>query len=271
MNVDYKKIYSLVPDSVKEILDYFNNDNYSAYLVGGYVRDLLLNIYKTKDKHWSPSDIDITTSAAPKEIKEVLMKNNLPVYPMGEKLGTITTKINYKFIDITTFRMESDYSDSRHPDHVKFVSSIEQDLARRDFTINAIALNKNGLVDPFNGVKDLLEKESILRAVGDAKERFIEDPLRILRAIRFHAIKNITDKIDKNTETAMFRYKEELLKIAPERLACEFKNILYPEYDDSKRIKNALMKYKDIIGVFIPEIIPTFGFNQHSKYHNLDC
>lgn len=271
MSINYKKIYSLVPESVKDLLEYFNEANYSAYLVGGYVRDLLLSTYKSKFKNLSPSDIDVTTSATPDEIKRVLQEHNLPVYPMGEKLGTITTKINHRFIDITTFRTESNYSDSRHPDSVKFVSSIEQDLARRDFTINAIALNKGGFVDPFGGIKDLINKDSILRAVGNAKERFMEDPLRILRAIRFHTIKGITDKVDKSTENAMFECKKELLNIAPERLAYEFKNILCPEYDYSERIKEALINYKDIVAVFIPEIIPTFGFNQHSKYHDLDC
>ena len=175
-----------IPRTVRTILEKLN-ENQDAYVVGGCVRDAVLRK--------EPKDWDITTNALPEQIKKVF--ENYPIINNnGEKHGTITVHIDNENYEITTYRIDGDYSDGRHPDKVTFTANLKDDLARRDFTINAMAADINGeLIDPFDGQKDLLH--GILRCVGDPNKRFDEDALRILRGLRFASVLNLV--IDRNT------------------------------------------------------------------------
>ena len=180
-------------------------NGYKAYAVGGAVRDG----YLMRDI----SDVDVTTSATPNEVIEVF--SGYTVIPTGIKHGTVTLLIDNDAIEITTFRSESVYEDNRHPKSVEFVSNVESDLMRRDFTINAMAYNDaEGLIDPYGGRSDCDSK--IIRAVGNAEERFQEDALRILRALRFASKLGFT--IEKETSKAIFKYSHLLKNISAERI-----------------------------------------------------
>ena len=166
-----------IPENVNSLLIKLNNCGFEAFAVGGCVRDSLLGI--------EPNDWDITTSAKPSEIKSVF--SDYQLIEVGEKHGTIAVVINYKPYEITTYRLDGAYSDNRRPDSVSFTDKLEEDLSRRDFTVNAMAYNDEvGLVDPFNGELDLQYKA--LRCVGAPDKRFNEDALRILRALRFASV-----------------------------------------------------------------------------------
>lgn len=184
------------------------NSGFSAYLVGGCVRDIEMGL--------EPKDYDITTSATPDEVKQVFKKHK--IYDTGLKHGTVTVGGEEDNYEITTFRTDGEYLDGRHPESVEFVKDINLDLARRDFTINAMAFNDNGLKDPYGGHKDIQAK--LIRAVGNPEERFSEDALRILRAIRF-AVKYNFDVEDK-TKKALFDKQTLLGNIAQERKTSEF-------------------------------------------------
>lgn len=161
-----------IPCDVQYILDVLYKNGYEGYMVGGCVRDLILGK--------KPNDYDITTNAEPDIVASLFEK----VILTGLKHGTVTVVINNNQYEVTTYRMDGDYEDSRHPENVQFVNDIREDLSRRDFTINAMAYNnKNGLVDCFGGISDLNNK--IIRTVGNPKKRFKEDALRMLRAVRF--------------------------------------------------------------------------------------
>lgn len=165
--------------SAQFVLDKLNQSNYKAYIVGGTVRDFLL--------HKDNTDIDITTNALPDQVKEVF--KGYKIFDTGIKHGTVSLLINGKLIEITTFRKDENYLDKRHPSSIKFVSTLREDLLRRDFTINAMAYNKR-IYDYYGGREDLANK--IIRAVGNANERFREDALRILRALRFSSVLGFT-------------------------------------------------------------------------------
>ena len=206
----------LIDRRAKAVLKKLNKNGISAYIVGGAVRDFLLNK--------KPSDYDICYGAIPNDIKR-LFKNH-KIYETGIKYGTLT--LNYKglFIEITPFRTEQGYTDNRHPDKVKFVKNIEEDLSRRDFTINALALNCKGeILDLFGGKEDL--KKGVIKAVGKAEERFVEDPLRILRAYRFAS--RFGFEIEAETNTAIYMQKKGLKSLSKERLSNELKLILSGE------------------------------------------
>lgn len=197
-----------IPSAVEWILAKLKLDDYEAFVVGGCVRDSILGI--------PPHDWDICTSATPDEIMEVF--SDYKIIPTGLKHGTVTVILNDEPYEITTYRIDGDYEDSRHPDNVMFTKSLEEDLARRDFTINAMAYNPEvGIVDIYNGYKDL--EDGILRCVGNPKDRFSEDALRIMRAIRFAAIYNLC--IDLDTISAMNEYKWKLKNISSERINSE--------------------------------------------------
>jgi tRNA nucleotidyltransferase (CCA-adding enzyme) len=186
-----------------------------AYLVGGALRDRMLGKPVT--------DYDIASSFLPGQIEKIFSGEK--TWPSGKRFGTITVKIDNTAVEITTFRKDSAYSDSRHPDHVTYISDICQDLARRDFTINAMAYNpyiSDGLVDPFGGRKDLQNR--VIRAVGNPVERFTEDPLRIMRGIRFSA--QLGFEIEWETKQAMKTCYHLLSKVAAERLRSELDNLL---------------------------------------------
>lgn len=197
-----------IPENIEFVLDRLNQNGYEAYIVGGCVRDILLA--KT------PSDFDIATSAKPQEIISLFEKT----VPTGIKHGTITVIIDHFPIEVTTFRTESAYSDSRHPDKVEFVNSLKEDLSRRDFTVNAMAYNKNcGLIDYFGGKSDLENK--ILKTVGTPTKRFTEDALRILRLFRFAS--TLCFSIEEETLNSALKCCYLLKNVSRERIFTELK------------------------------------------------
>ncbi len=225
-----------LPSDVEYILKKLLDSGFEAHVVGGAVRDFLLGDV--------PGDYDITTSAEPCEIKEVF-KNEKTV-DTGIKHGTVSVVLNHKAYEITTYRIDGEYLDARHPESVSFTRNISEDLARRDFTVNAMAYNEpSGLIDLFSGKEDL--KRGIIRAVGLAEKRFEEDALRILRALRFAS--KLDFKIEKNTSLAIFKKAHLLSKVAKERIYTEWIKLLSGK--GSYRIIN---EYKEIIKVFIPEL-----------------
>lgn len=239
-----------IPNDARFIINTLNNNGYDAYVVGGCVRDAILEI--------EPKDWDITTSAKPEEIKRCFKSNH--IISVGEKHGTIGVVINKKVYEVTTYRIDGDYNDNRHPESVVFTDDIEKDLARRDFTMNAMAYNDTkGLVDPFNGQLDL--KYMALRCVGNPDERFKEDALRILRGLRFASAYNFS--IESNTAMSIIRNRKLLNNISMERIASELNGILC-----GKNVNFILRRYKDVIAVLIPEIVSTFDFAQNTPHHN---
>lgn len=189
------------------VLQTLEDAGFEAYFVGGSVRDVLL--------HRHVHDVDITTSAYPEEVKELFDKS----IDTGIKHGTVTVLYGGESYEITTFRTESGYQDFRRPDHVTFVQNLDEDLKRRDFTINALAMDMHGnIVDLFNGIEDL--KNHIIRAVGNPEKRFHEDALRMMRAVRF--MSQLEFKLEEKTEQAIKNNHELLKKISVERIREEF-------------------------------------------------
>lgn len=235
---------------VKFVLNRLNEAGYEAYLVGGSVRDFLLN------KH--NKDIDITTNAIPEEVERIFA--DFPVIDTGIKHGTVTILYKNLPIEITTYRIDGEYQDSRHPKEVKFTSSLKEDLSRRDFTINAMAYN-NELIDYYGGRDDL--KNKMLRAVGNPNKRFEEDALRILRGLRFAS--NLGFSIEEKTILAMRENKLLLKNISSERIQNELNAILLGDY-----VKDVMLDYYDIFEVILPEITPCVCFDQHNSHHIYD-
>ena len=194
-----------IDNRIEKLLDVFLNCGYEAYLVGGCVRDSLMGFV--------PHDYDITTNALPEQIKGLLEKYK--TYDIGIKFGTVAVDFDGLLVEITTYRTEKDYDDNRHPKTVEFSKSINEDLSRRDFTINAIAYNnKNGFVDIYNGREDIQNK--IIKCVGIPDERFFEDGLRIIRALRFSA--TLGFEIEENTKKSIKKHKYLLKNLAKERI-----------------------------------------------------
>lgn len=197
-----------IPQKTDFVIGQLEKNGFEAYIVGGCVRDMLLGI--------EPFDFDVTTSAKPEEIMGIFEKT----VPTGIKHGTVTVIIDKEPIEVTTFRTESGYSDNRHPENVTFVTSLAEDLSRRDFTVNAIAYNnRSGIIDCFGSMRDL--ESRTLRAVGAPSKRFSEDALRILRLFRFAATLNFS--IDERTLDAALNQKEGLENISRERISIELK------------------------------------------------
>jgi len=228
-----------LPVKVKHIISRLEKNGYEAYAVGGCVRDSVLDRV--------PEDWDITTSAKPEEVKKLFPAT----IDTGLQHGTVTVVIEKEGYEVTTFRLDGDYSDGRHPDRVAFTSSLTEDLKRRDFTINAMAYSeKTGLIDRFDGEKDL--EYGIIRAVGDAEERFSEDALRMLRAIRFAGQLNFD--IAEKTFYAIKKLSPNISKVSVERIAKELEKLLLsdnPEYI-------GLVYETGIFGVIAPEIAELF-------------
>lgn len=247
-----------VPGYVNEALNILEGANFEAWIVGGFVRDSLINSNKAED-------VDIATNAPWEKTKHLFENNNWTVYELGTKFGTVGVipPNSNKQIEITTYRTEESYSDGRHPSKVEFVNSIKQDLARRDFCCNAIAYNpKKGFIDNYDGIIDIQNK--IIRCVGDPKIRFSEDYLRILRALRFSAQLNFN--IDPNTEKYIFEMKNKINEVSVERTREELSKLL-----SSKGAKQTLDKYRDIIFEIIPQMKALNNFDQHTKYHSYDA
>lgn len=226
-----------IPKNIKFVMEKLKGAGYEAYVVGGFVRDSLLGR--------EPKDCDLTTNATPEKIKEVF-KDYTIIDNNGEKHGTVTIRYYDENIEITTFRVDGEYTDNRHPDSVSFTTSLKEDLARRDFTINAIAYDGENLVDYFDGIKDL--ENGIIRAVGSPKERFEEDTLRILRGIRFACKYNF--RIDNSTVFGMFFKRDNLKNISKERILVEIKEIFsYPKISEFMQG----MMIRSVIEEIIPE------------------
>lgn len=240
-----------LPNPVLECMHALENAGFCAYAVGGCVRDSLLGQI--------PHDYDLCTDATPNQICEVFSAYSL--VRSGEKHGTIGVVIDKTVYEITTFRTEGGYKDSRHPDWVRFVPTVEEDLARRDFTVNAMAYSPHrGLVDPWGGKADL--QAHILRAVGDPATRFSEDALRILRGVRFAVRFGLTPEPE--TENAMFQLSPLMDKLARERVFDELCKLIL-----SVRAKD-LLHFAPILTQVIPELSPSVGFLQHSPHHAYD-
>ena len=200
-----------IPDVVVEILKTLNDAGFDAYVVGGAVRDYFMGL--------EPHDWDVATSAKPEQVKELFDKT----IDTGIKHGTVTAMIDGEGYEITTFRSDGEYSDGRHPDEVGFVESVEEDLSRRDFTINAMAMDANGnMVDPFGGLEDI--EKGVIRCVGNPDDRFSEDALRMLRAIRFEA--KLGFALDDGVKASIARNADGLYGVSSERIRDELTKTL---------------------------------------------
>ncbi|MBR5536804.1 MAG: HD domain-containing protein [Clostridia bacterium] len=241
-----------IPAPALGVLTQLHNAGFAAYVVGGCVRDSLLGRV--------PGDWDITTAARPQQVHEALP--GLTVLDTGLQHGTVTAVAEDLRLEITTFRTEGTYSDHRRPDSVTFANTVEEDLSRRDFTVNAMAYSPmTGLVDPFDGQADL--KAGILRAVGDPQKRFDEDALRILRGLRFAA--RLGFALEADTAAAMHRQKHLLSALAQERIRAELLPILCAPHG-----VEVLRQHRDIFAVILPEIAPMFDFDQQNMHHQYD-
>lgn len=240
-----------LPAYVRWCMDRLEAAGYSVYAVGGCVRDWLLGL--------TPQDFDLCTSALPEQMQQVFADRELVL--QGVKHGTVGVICPEGVVEITTYRTEGDYTDSRHPDWVRFVDRVEEDLARRDFTVNAMAWSPSrGLQDPFVGAEDL--KQGILRAVGNPQERFREDALRILRGARFAA--RFRMQPEAQTYEAMIQLAPLMEDLARERVWSELCKLLLAATDED------LLRYEPIITQVIPELKPAVGFDQHSRHHAYD-
>lgn len=241
-----------VPAPVYFIIQELEKCGHEAYMVGGCVRDSVLGR--------KPHDYDICTSATPDEILQAFPYEE--IIPTGLQHGTVKILINEEPYEVTTYRIDGDYSDNRRPDNVTFTKNLVEDLRRRDFTINAMACNpKTGLIDPFNGLEDI--KEGMIRCVGSAKDRFGEDALRILRAIRFAS--QLGFVIEPDTDWEIHQQHKRLENISVERINSEFCKIVS---SDSFCVQ--LLLYKDVFFIFIPELKSMFDFQQNNPYHAYD-
>ena len=241
-----------LPANVSEIIDILQNAGFEAYCVGGAVRDSIMG--------FTPDDWDITTSATPDETRRLF--KDYKTIDTGIKHGTLTVIIDHKPYEVTTFRIDGEYNDNRHPEEVVFTPDLKNDLARRDFTVNALAYNNtSGLVDLYGGTDDIYN--SIIKTVGNPDKRFNEDGLRILRALRFAAVLGFD--IEPETAAAIHRNKYLLKNISAERINIELSKLIC-----GKNAFNILMEYPDVLSVFIPEIEPAVKFTQYGKKHAYD-
>ena len=237
-----------MPKQVKKIIETLEANGHEAYAVGGCVRDTLLLRM--------PEDWDVTTSAKPEQVK-ALFSHTIDT---GIEHGTVTVMIDHVGCEITTYRIDGEYEDARHPKEVAFTSNLAEDLKRRDFTINAMAYNEStGLVDEFDGLEDL--KRGIVRCVGDSEERFTEDALRMLRAVRFAAQLGFT--IEENTKEAIRKLAPAIAKVSVERIAVELVKILTSDHPEELRMAYEL----GLTAVFLPEFDVAMKTEQHNIHH----
>ena len=241
-----------IPADANELIHTLQNNGHSAYIVGGCVRDSILGR--------TPHDWDICTSATPSEMLEIFKDRK--IIETGLQHGTVTVVVNGEPYECTTFRIDGIYSDNRRPDTVTFTDKLIEDLRRRDFTINAMAYNdEEGLIDPFNGMEDIKYKK--ISCVGFAEDRFGEDALRILRAIRFAAQLEFT--IMPGTDWEIHKQYKNLENISIERINSEFCKIA-----SSDDFCVELLLYKDVFSLFIPELKDMFDFPQNNPWHIWD-
>lgn len=248
-----------LPEDVKKIFNIFDREWIPIYLVGGCVRDMLLGT--------TPKDYDFTVETPPENIENILRLYHIPFNAMSARYGTIIARIGNEEYEITSTRKEADYVDNRHPEEVIFGVSIEEDLKRRDFTINAMAMDSKGnIIDSFDGNKCFDLENNLIKTVGNPETRFKEDPLRIMRALRFSITKGF--QLDVATQKAMVDCKDMLNNISKERITAELRKILTAGVDIQPYFANSdMMK---VIKVIIPELGPCMHFEQHNKYHHQD-
>ena len=241
----------ILPSYVNYCINKLESAGFMAYCVGGCVRDACLGLV--------PHDYDLCTNALPEQTEAVFSDSKLVL--AGKKHGTVGVVTPEGVVEITTFRTEGDYRDSRHPDWVEFVPSVEEDLARRDFTVNAMAWSPTrGFADPFGGRDDL--EKGILRAVGSPYARFVEDPLRILRGVRFAVRFGFT--VEPDTENAMKVLAQYMHSLAKERIfdeLCKLRPLVTAE---------DLIRFAPILGAVIRRLTPMIGFDQRSPHHAYD-
>ena len=241
-----------IPSQVNTAIEILCGKGHSAYVVGGAVRNLMMDI--------PVNDWDITTSALPEETLELF--KDFKTIETGIKHGTVTVIIDGMPLEITTYRIEKGYSDNRHPDKVEFTDRVEDDLSRRDFTVNAMAYSPGiGLIDPFGGCEDINKK--LIRCVGNPDKRFGEDALRILRALRFSSVLGFD--IDSETSESVHRSKHLLKNISVERIFVELSKLLC-----GKNAGIILQEYKDVIFFVLPELEPMNNCTQNHERHIYD-
>ena len=241
-----------IPSKAKTIITLLENAGFEAFCVGGAVRDSIMGL--------NPTDWDITTSASPEDT--VMVFKDYKTVDTGLKHGTLAVIIDKTPFEVTTYRVDGDYNDNRHPENVHFTKKLSDDLSRRDFTVNALAYNdKTGLVDLYGGQEDTYN--SIIKTVGNPSARFQEDGLRIMRALRFASVLGFT--IESETAKAIHDNKDLLKNISAERLAVELSKLVC-----GKNAFNILTEYWDVLSVFIPEIKSAVGFKQYGKKHAYD-
>ena len=245
-------IQTALPVPVSDLIRRLKDAGFSAYVVGGCVRDSLLGL--------SPHDWDICTSALPEQMREVF--RDFHTVETGLKHGTLTVIADRVPYEVTTYRIDGDYTDHRHPDSVVFVDDLPKDLARRDFTVNAMAwAPESGLRDPFGGQHDLAAK--LIRCVGDPLRRFEEDALRVLRALRFAAVYDF--EIEPATAAALREKAPDLKLVAGERIREELLKLLC-----GKAAGRLLREYPEVLSEIIPEIRPMIGYDQQNHHHSYD-
>ncbi|MBR4940406.1 MAG: tRNA nucleotidyltransferase [Clostridia bacterium] len=241
-----------IPQTLMEAISVLERGGEQGWLVGGCVRDSLMGKI--------PHDWDVTTSASPTKMLELF--SGYKLIETGLKHGTVTVVISGEQIEITTFRIDGEYHDNRRPSSVEFTENIALDLSRRDFTVNAMAYSpERGLCDLFGGREDL--DAGLIRCVGEPDKRFGEDGLRILRALRFASVLDF--EIHADTAESVHRNRELLKNISAERIFSEFTKLLC-----GKGVGRILREYPDVIGVFVPEVLPCVGFDQRTPWHDRD-
>ena len=244
-----------VPDTVSAVMAQLADAGYEAYIVGGCVRDALLGR--------EPHDWDMTTNATPNQMKAAVGFHSIDT---GLKHGTITFVVDHEPIEVTTFRTDGVYSDGRHPDSIEFAATLEEDLSRRDFTVNAMAWSAaTGVVDPFGGAADL--RERLLRCVGDAHERFSEDGLRVMRALRFAAVYGF--EVEEETARAAHAKKWMLSAVSEERICTELAKMM--KAPNGAHLAAIVKQFADVMLQVMPELEPTYGLDQENPHHDRDC
>ena len=245
------KEHTQIPKDALLIIKTLEQHGHEAYVVGGCVRDMIMGR--------TPNDWDITTSAKPEEVKAAFKRT----YDTGIQHGTVTVIVDKEHYEVTTYRIEGEYKDSRRPEHVSFVKDITLDLSRRDFTMNAIAYHpERGYVDPYSGRKHI--EKQLIKSVRDAKERFTEDALRILRAVRFSA--QLGFDIDDNTIKGIKACKHLLKHISKERIRDEFLKICMSDRPEAIHTLYEL----GLLEYILPEFIPTYATPQNHPHHVYD-
>lgn len=243
----------IVPANGLQVLYALNKEGFEAHFVGGCVRDMLRDV--------KPHDWDICTNATPDEMKKAFARFN--VIETGIKHGTLTVLLGADSFEVTTYRTDGVYSDGRHPDSVTFTKNLKDDLARRDFTMNAIAIGEDGkLFDPFNGASDI--KRHVIRCVGNAKDRFSEDKLRILRALRFSSVMGYS--IASETAEAIHECCGGMTaQLSAERISAELLKLI-----QGRNAAKVMLQFSDVVREIIPELGRCMGFQQNNPNHIYD-